>query len=152
MLFQCAQVVRALSRVVSHPVLCVPFSIPGSPFPFPSAFDSFSRLPFFAPVGVAPSGGDLLSPSTFLVKHLRDLNFHPFLAFSRPVRSSSNFISRVAASLAIFFLLSVFRFPVPLMSYPARSGSRFPAVFQISRVVFNFFSLARLFFSLFLIK
>ena len=96
-------------------------------------------FPCFAPVGVGHLAAVfLLSPSTFLVKHLRHLNFHPFLAFSRPVRSSSNFISRVAASLPVFVPLSVFRFRVPLMSCPARSRSRFPRVFQISRNVSTF--------------
>ena len=80
-----------------------------------------------------------LSPSTFLLKHLRRLNFHPFLALSHPVRSSSGLISRVAASLAVFSRLSVFRFRVPLMSYAARNGRRFRVVFQISSVVFVFF-------------
>ena len=138
----CPCAFRALSRFLSDPVLCVPFSIPGSPFPFQSDFDCFSRLPFSAPVGVGHlAASSTLFPSTFLVKHLRHLNFHPFLPFSHPVRSYSNFISREAASLAVFLLLPVFRFPVPLMSYPARNGSRFPGVFQISSVNFNFFSL-----------
>ena len=73
------------------------------------------------------------------MKHLRDVYFHPFLALSHPVRSSSDFISRVAASLAVFIPLSVFRFRVPLMSYPGKNERRFPVVFQISSVVFVFF-------------
>ena len=50
---------------LSHPVLCVPFSIPGSPFPFPSAFNCFSRFPFFAPVG----GGHLAAIFVSLSLH-----------------------------------------------------------------------------------
>ena len=149
----CPCAFRALSCVLSRPVLCVPYSIPGFPFPFQSGFDCFSRLHFSAPVGVGHlAASSSLFPSTFLVKHLRHLNFHPFLPFSRPVRSSSNFISRVAASLAVFVPLSVFRFRVPLMSYPARSRSRFPAVFQISSVVFNFFRTRAIIFLSFYIK
>ena len=79
-----------------------------------------------------------LSPSTFLLKHLRNLNFHPFLALSHPGRSSFGFISRVAASLAVFPNFSVFRFRVPLMSCPARSGRRFRGVFQLSRLFSSF--------------
>ena len=113
----------------------VPYCVSRSPslaFPFPSRVLLIvsPAFPFCAPVGVGHlAASSSLFPSTFLVKHLRHLNFHPFLAFSHPVRSSSNFISRVAASLAVFLQLSVFRFRVPLMSYPARSGSRFQLVF-----------------------
>ena len=101
-----------------------------------------------------PSGGDLrLSLSLeLLVNVSRALNFHSFLAFSHPGRSSSGFISRIGASLAVFLPLSVFRFRVPLMSYPARNGRRFPVVFLISSVVFFFFLARAIIFLSFYIK
>ena len=100
----------------------------------------FPRSPFFAPVGVGHLAAIFVSLSLqLLVNVLQSLNFHPFLALSHPVRSSSGFISRVAPSLAVFPELSVFRFRVPLMSYRARNERRFLVVFQISRVIFQFF-------------
>ena len=109
---------------------------------FPRSFDHVTwRRSFFFPA------------STFfprrLVKHLRALNFPPFLEISRPVRSSSGFMSRVGARLAVFLKFPAFRFRVPLMSYPARNGSRFLVVFLISRVDFIFFIARARFFSLF---
>ena len=136
----------------------VPYSVSRSrslalPFPSRVLLIVFPAFPFLLLlVSAIWRRSSCLSPSTFFVKHLGHLNFHPFLAFSHPGRSSSNFISRVAASLAVFIQLSVFRFLVPLMSYPARSGRRFPAVFQISRVIFEQFRSRAIFFSLFLIK
>ena len=87
-----------------------------------------------------------------LVKHLQSLNFPSFLEISRPARSSSGFISRVAASLAVFLPFSVFRFRVPLMSYPARNGRRFPVVFLISRLFSTFLHSRAIIFLSFSIK
>ena len=152
-IYKCYFSVRRLS--VHFPV---PYYVSRSPslaLPFPSRVPLivFPVFPFLLLlVSAIWRRSSSLFPSTFIVKHLQSLNFHPFLVFSRPARSSPNFISRVAASLAIFLQLSVFRFRVPLMSYPARSGSRFPRVFQISRddfVVFEFFFRSRAIFSLF---
>ena len=157
MLFKCALFVRV--HFVHFPVsFPVPYYVSRSPslaLPFPSRVRLivFPAFPFLLLlVSAIWRRSSSLSPCTFTLKHLRDLNFHPSLAFSHPGRSSSGFISREAASLPVFVPLSVFRFRVPLMSYPARSGSRFPRVFQISRVENNsiqlFFARAR-FFSLF---
>ena len=122
----------------------VPYSVSRSPslaLPFPSRvlLIVFPAFPFLLLlVSAIWRRSSSLSPSTFLVNVLQSLNFHPFLALSHPVRSSSGLISRVAASLAVFPKLSVFRFRVPLMSYSARNGRRFLVVFQISRVIFHF--------------
>ena len=83
---------------------------------------------------------------------LGTVNFHPFLALSRPVRSSSGFLYCKAASLAVFIPKSVFRFRVPCGSNPGKSGRRFSVVFHFSRVNFVFVFARAIIFSLFYIK
>ena len=130
--------------------VCIPITFP---FPFPSRnvcpgvlpclFPSlpewprlFLSFPLFRSRDLAALVSSL--SSILLLKHLRALNFHPFLALSRPVRSSSGFLYCKAASLAVFIPVSVFHFRVPLMSYSGKNERRFSVVFQISRVIFDF--------------
>ena len=87
-----------------------------------------------------------LSSLILLVEHLGALNFHSFFPLSRSVRSTSRFLSFLAASLVIFPVAFPFCFRVPLISYPARNDQRLRRVFQISRVFlarFSCFSFSR---------
>ena len=131
-------------RFLSRSEFCVPGWFRCSPFLSRSARICFP-LPFFRSRDFSALF-PFCPASTFLLKHLQDVNFPSRVALSRPARLSSRFLLFLAASLAVFPVWFPFCFRVPLIIYPARNDRRFRRVFEIWRVFlarFSCFSFSR---------